>query len=100
MSPIPIQAWDGKAHEEGESRVIHLDLSKDLSKLKSLCDLAQHSFCIHHMYYAPDSRSHADTEYPATGMNQLASFVRIKTGEAFTTKATATSQVFYCIRWV
>lgn len=32
MSPIPIQAWDGKAHEEGESRVIHLDLSKDLSK--------------------------------------------------------------------
>lgn len=69
MSPIPIQAWDGKAHEEGESRVIHLDLSKDLN-----------------------------TEYPATGMNQLASFVRIKTGKAFTTKATATSQVFYCIR--
>jgi len=36
MSPIPIQAWDGKAHEEGASRVIHLDLSKDLSKLKKV----------------------------------------------------------------
>ena len=34
MSPIPIQAWDAKAHEEGESRVIHLDLSKDLGKLQ------------------------------------------------------------------
>lgn len=32
MSPIPIQSWDAKAHEEGESRVIHLDLSKDLGK--------------------------------------------------------------------
>ena len=42
----------------------------------------------------------ADTPYPATGMNQLASFVRIKTGEAFTTQANATSQVFYCIRYV
>lgn len=42
----------------------------------------------------------ADTAYPATGMNQLASFVRIKTGEAFTTQANATSQVFYCIRYV
>jgi len=52
------------------------------------------------MCHAPESNFLADTEYPATGMNQLASFVRIKTGEAFTTKATATSQVFYCIRWV
>lgn len=52
------------------------------------------------MCHAPESNYLADTEYPATGMNQLASFVRIKTGEAFTTKATATSQVFYCIRWV
>jgi len=33
-------------------------------------------------------------------MNQLASFVRIKTGEKFTTEATATSQVFYVIRSV
>ena len=33
MSPVPVQAWDAKAHEEGESRVIHLDLSKDLGKL-------------------------------------------------------------------
>ena len=35
MSPIPVQAWDAKAHEEGESRVIHLDLSKDLGKLEA-----------------------------------------------------------------
>lgn len=34
MSPIPIQAWGAKAHEEGESRVIHLDLSKDLGELQ------------------------------------------------------------------
>ena len=32
MSPIPIQAWDARAHEEGDSRVIHLDLSKDLGR--------------------------------------------------------------------
>ena len=41
---------------------------------------------------------HADTAYPATSPNQLASFVRIKTGEAFATEAQATSQVFYVIR--
>lgn len=69
MSPIPIQSWDAKAHEEGESRVIHLDLSKDLG-----------------------------TPWPATSPNQLASFVRIRTGEAFATEAQATSQVFYVIR--
>ncbi|KAL3135699.1 hypothetical protein ABBQ38_006170 [Trebouxia sp. C0009 RCD-2024] len=69
MSPVPVQAWDAKAHEEGESRVIHLDLSKDL-----------------------------ETPWPATSPNQLASFVRIKAGEAFATEAQATSQVFYVIR--
>lgn len=31
MSPIPIQAWDASEHESGTSRVIHLDLAKDLS---------------------------------------------------------------------
>ena len=40
----------------------------------------------------------ADSAYPATSPNQLASFVRIKTGEAFATQAQATSQVFYVIR--
>lgn len=40
----------------------------------------------------------ADTAWPATSPNQLASFVRIKTGEAFATEAQATSQVFYVIR--
>lgn len=69
MSPIPVQAWDAKAHQEGDSRVIHLDLSKDLK-----------------------------TAWPATAMNQLASFVRIKAGEELTTEAQATSQVFYVIR--
>ena len=35
MSPIPIQAWDASEHESGASRVIHLDLAKDLSKHSS-----------------------------------------------------------------
>ena len=35
LSPIPVQAWDAKAHEEGDSRVIHLDLSADLSKFST-----------------------------------------------------------------
>lgn len=33
MSPVPVQSWDAKAHQEGESRVVHLDLSKELGKL-------------------------------------------------------------------
>ena len=41
-----------------------------------------------------------DTEWPATSMNLLSSFVRIKTGESLTTEADATSQVFYVIRCV
>ena len=45
MSPIPVQSWDAKAHEEGVSRVIHLDLSKDLSKLQQPGLLA-HTFAL------------------------------------------------------
>src|SRR5437762_12936258 len=66
---IPTADFDHRLHEEGESRVIPLDLSQKL-----LCPS------------------------PATSPNLCASFIRIKPGERITTSPNATSQLYFVIR--
>ena len=71
MSPIPYTVFPAAMHEAADvpSGVIHLDLSKALS-----------------------------LPPPATSPNLCAAFVRIRTGDAVTTTAVATSHMFYAIR--
>lgn len=70
MSEIPVRVFPPELHETGESKVVELDLSKEL-----------------------------ELDYPATSPNLLANFVRINTSYSLSTSvAVATSQVFYVIR--
>jgi gentisate 1,2-dioxygenase len=69
MAPIPVAGMPASEHRSGPSRVISLDVSKEI-----------------------------DVEgYQATTPNLLASFVRVCVGESLTTKSTATSQAFFII---
>lgn len=70
MAEVPVRVFPPTLHQEGPTRVIPLDLQKEL-----------------HL------------EYPATAPNLLASFVRIKPGEHLDSGVEwATSQSFYVIR--
>jgi gentisate 1,2-dioxygenase len=66
---IPIATFSADLYAEGESRIVALDLSKDLR-----------------------------TPYPATGPSLLASFVRINAGERITTAPNASSEFYFVIR--
>jgi len=69
ISPIPAVAFPAALYADGPSRVIPLDLSRELR-----------------------------TPYPATSPALLASFVRIEAGDQLTLRPNATSQLLYCIR--
>lgn len=69
IKEVPYQAFLHTLHEEGATRIIHLDVSKALG-----------------------------VEYPATAPGLLANFIRIIHGEHIKTSANATSQLFYVIR--
>ena len=68
MKDIPILYHNSKLHENGETRIIHFDLS-----------------------------SYIETPYTATSPNLLASFIKICKNENIKTFANATSQIFYII---
>lgn len=65
----PLATFDRELHEDGETRIIPLDLSDKL-----LCPS------------------------PATSPNLCASFIRIKDGERIATRPNATSQLYFVIR--
>lgn len=70
MKEVPIKVFPPAMHQSGPTRVMPLDLSKDL-----------------------------DLAFPATAPNLLASFMRVVAGEELQTGVTwATSQSFYVIR--
>ncbi len=66
---VPVIAYPSKLHREGPTQVIPLDISKEL-----------------------------DCAGPATGPTVSAHYIHIKSGENLATEASATAQVFYCIR--
>ena len=66
---IPVKTFSSELYASGATRVVPLDLSKELK-----------------------------TPYPVTGPSVLASFVRIKAGESISTSADATSEFFYVIK--
>jgi gentisate 1,2-dioxygenase len=66
---IPVKTFSSELYASGATRVIPLDLSKELK-----------------------------TPYPVTGPSVLASFVRIKADESITTSPNATSEFFYVIK--
>lgn len=66
---IPVKTFSPELYASGATRVVPLDLSKELK-----------------------------TDYPVTGPGVLASFVRIRAGESVATSADATSEFFYVIR--
>ena len=65
---VPIKVFSPSLYESGATRIIPLDLSKELK-----------------------------TPYPITGPSVLASFVRINAGEAVPTSSVSTSEFFYVI---
>lgn len=69
MPKIDVIAYESALHQDGDTRIIPFDLSKQL-----------------------------ETQYPATSPNLLASFLRIKTNDCLKTDANASSQLFYVIR--
>lgn len=71
MSEIPLRVFPPKLHQEGATRVVPFDLSKEL-----------------------------ELDYAATSPNLLAHFVRIVAGDSLKTSVSthATSQAFYMIR--
>jgi len=69
MPSIEVLAYSSELHKKGESRVIPIDLSKNL-----------------------------EINYPATTPNLIANFIKISNGDAVTTEVQATSQLFYVIR--
>lgn len=68
ISAIPITQFGPEIYNSGETRIITLDLSKELR-----------------------------TEYPATSPSLLANFIRIKAGESVSTQPNATSELYYII---
>ncbi|MDQ6988680.1 MAG: hypothetical protein Q9M19_02265 [Mariprofundaceae bacterium] len=69
LNAIPVQPFPAALHEQGETRVIALDLSEVL-----------------------------ETPYLATTPNLLANYIRICAAETIKTVASATSEVFYVMR--
>lgn len=69
LAAIPIQPFPASLHQQGQTRVISLDLSKELR-----------------------------LPYPATSPNLMASYIRIKPGEQIPVSVQATSEVFFVIR--
>jgi gentisate 1,2-dioxygenase len=69
LKEVPIQPFPASLHEQGKTRVIALDLSKEL-----------------------------ETPYLATSPNLLANYVRICEGESISTAVIATSEVFFVMR--
>lgn len=69
LKGVPIQPFPASLHEQGETRVIALDLSKEL-----------------------------ETDYLATSPNLLAHYIRICPNESIQTAAIATSEVFFVMR--
>ncbi|PJA33322.1 MAG: hypothetical protein CO187_01805, partial [Zetaproteobacteria bacterium CG_4_9_14_3_um_filter_53_7] len=69
LNEVPIQPFPASLHEQGETRVIALDLSKELG-----------------------------TPYLATSPNLLASYIRICANEKISTRIAATSEVYFVLR--
>ncbi len=69
LNDVPIQPFPASLHEQGETRVITLDLSAELG-----------------------------TPYPATAPNLLANYIRICSGEQIRTAVAATSEVYFVMR--
>ncbi|MFQ5519065.1 MAG: hypothetical protein ACE5E3_03590 [Mariprofundus sp.] len=69
LNDVPIQPFPAALHEQGETRVIALDLSKQL-----------------------------ETAYLATSPNLLANYVRLCANESIRTSVAATSEVFFVLR--
>jgi len=69
LNEVPIQPFPASLHEQGETRVIALDLSKEL-----------------------------ETDYLATSPNLLANYIRICAGQSIKTAIPATSEVFFVMR--
>ncbi|MDG6778052.1 hypothetical protein QCB44_04960 [Thiomicrorhabdus sp. zzn3] len=69
MPKIDVVSYASSLHEQGDTRIIPFDLSKQL-----------------------------ECNYPATSPNLLANFIRICDGDSIKTAAKATSQMFYVIR--
>ena len=69
MPKIDVIDYPNTLHEQGETRVIPFDLSKQLN-----------------------------TDYPATSPNLMANYLRICKGDTLKTDAKVTSQMFYVIR--
>ncbi|OIO73295.1 MAG: hypothetical protein AUJ57_04655 [Zetaproteobacteria bacterium CG1_02_53_45] len=69
LNEVPIQPFPASLHEQGETRVIALDLSKEL-----------------------------ETPYLATSPNLLASYIRICANESIRTSVAATSEVYFVLR--
>ncbi|MDX8381790.1 MAG: hypothetical protein R8M14_06735 [Ghiorsea sp.] len=69
LKEVPIQPFPASLHEHGETRVIALDLSKEL-----------------------------ETPYLATSPNLLANYIRIQPSENIHTHVVATSEIFFVMR--
>lgn len=69
LKDVPIQPFPASLHEHGDTRVIALDLSKEL-----------------------------ETPYLATSPNLLANYIRIKPNEHIDTHVEATSEIFFVMR--
>ncbi|MDQ6962041.1 MAG: hypothetical protein Q9M28_05870 [Mariprofundaceae bacterium] len=69
LKDIPIQPFPASLHEQGQTRVIALDLSQEL-----------------------------ETPYLATTPNLLANYIRIQKDEQIKTAVSATSEVFFVLR--
>jgi len=69
LNEVPIQPFPASLHEQGETRVIALDLSKEL-----------------------------ETPYLATSPNLLANYIRICEGDKIRTAVAATSEVYFVLR--
>ncbi|UOF92015.1 cupin domain-containing protein [Fodinisporobacter ferrooxydans] len=68
ISPVPAVQFPAELYNSGETRIVTLDLSKELG-----------------------------TNYPATSPSLLANFIRINAGDAVSTKPNATSELYYII---
>ncbi|WCK56502.1 cupin domain-containing protein [Aneurinibacillus sp. Ricciae_BoGa-3] len=68
ISPIPAVQFGPELYNAGQTRMVTLDLSKELR-----------------------------TEYPATSPSLLAHFIRIEAGDTITTQPNATSELYYII---
>jgi gentisate 1,2-dioxygenase len=68
ITPIPAKEFDPEIYNSGETRMVTLDLSKELR-----------------------------TKYPATSPSLLAHFIRINAGDSVNTQPNATSELYYII---